>query len=47
MEQQIKVKLGDMIQGMRTETKVRQRKDGSFEARYKIGRNGRGRTAYF
>ena len=31
---------------MRTEGNVRQRKDGSFEARYKIGRNGRGRTAY-
>lgn len=31
---------------MRTETNVRQRKDGTFEARYKIGRNGNGRTAY-
>jgi len=31
---------------MRTEANVRQRKDGSFEARYKIGRNGKGRTAY-
>lgn len=31
---------------MRTEGNVRQRKDGSFEARYKIGRNAKGRTAY-
>lgn len=31
---------------MRTETNVRQRKDGIFEARYKIGRNGSGRTTY-
>ena len=27
-------------------TNVRQRKDGSFEARYKTGRNEKGRTAY-
>ena len=31
---------------MGTEGNVRQRKDGSFEARYKIGRNAKGRTAY-
>ena len=31
---------------MGLETNVRQRKDGTFEARYKIGRNGKGRTAY-
>lgn len=31
---------------MGIETNVRQRKDGSFEARYKTGRNGKGRTAY-
>ena len=39
-------KLGVMIQGMRTDTKVRQRKDGTFEARYKNGKDGKGRTAY-
>ena len=31
---------------MEIETNVRQRKDGKFEARYKIGRNKKGRTAY-
>ena len=31
---------------MGIETNVRQRKDGTFEARYKIGRNDKGRTAY-
>lgn len=31
---------------MGMETNIRQRKDGSFEARYKIGRNEKGRTAY-
>lgn len=31
---------------MRIEPNVRQRKDGTFEARYKTGRNGKGRTAY-
>lgn len=31
---------------MRTETKVRQRKDGAFEVRYKNGKDGKGRTAY-
>ena len=31
---------------MGTETNVRQRKDGTYEARYKIGRNKEGRIAY-
>lgn len=31
---------------MGTETNVRKRKDGTYEARYKIGRNKAGRTAY-
>ena len=31
---------------MGMEANIRQRKDGSFEARYKIGRNAKGRTAY-
>lgn len=31
---------------MRTEANVRQRKDGTFEARYKTGRYENGRTAY-
>ena len=31
---------------MRTEANVRQRKDGTFEARYKTGRYKNGRTAY-
>ena len=31
---------------MGMEANIRQRKDGSFEARYKIGRNEKGRTAY-
>ena len=31
---------------MGMEANIRQRKDGSFEARYKIGRNDKGRTAY-
>ena len=33
-------------QEMGMEANIRQRKDGSFEARYKIGRNAKGRTAY-
>lgn len=31
---------------MGMEANIRQRKDGSFEARYKIGRNEKGRTTY-